>query len=77
MSLTPNQIEYQMSHVGDNRAPDIIASSVIMLVAAYATIALRFTSRRLTGAGLKSDDWMILIGAVRIPCTAFSISQDL
>lgn len=63
-SLTPEQIQYQMSHKDDDRRAGIVASISIMLVVAYGAVILRVVARRIGRVPLKMDDWMIMVGLV-------------
>lgn len=63
MSLTPEQIQYQIDHKHENRATDIIIPHIACLVLAVIFVALRFISRRLK-AGYGIDDWFMLAALV-------------
>jgi hypothetical protein len=54
------------SDLADDRQADVIIALVISLTAAYVAVVLRFIARRIAGAGLRADDYMILIGLVSI-----------
>jgi hypothetical protein len=69
MALPAAEIRYQQLHIEDDRSPDVIASIAICLPAAYLAVALRFVSRRVAGAKLLWDDWLIVIALVRDPAT--------
>ncbi|KAL1856022.1 hypothetical protein Plec18167_000355 [Paecilomyces lecythidis] len=70
-SLTPEQIQYQMSHKDDDRGPGIVVAISVMLAVAYVAVCLRVVARRLGGAPLKMDDWMIMFGLFL--STAFAV----
>lgn len=59
--LSPTKIYYELEHVRQDRAPNIIASYVICLTLACIAVVLRFVARRTTGALLKADDLTIVI----------------
>ena len=63
--LTPAEIEDQMAHSFDNKAPDIIAADVVCLTVAFIAVALRFQARRVARIRYEADDWLILAGLVR------------
>jgi hypothetical protein len=65
-TLSPEEIQYQMSHQNEDRAADIVVSISVMLAVAYVSVLLRVVARRMGGAQLKADDWMIMVGLVRI-----------
>ena len=44
---------------------EVIAVAVILPCSGTIAVALRFYARRIYRAGLKSDDWTILIALVR------------
>lgn len=62
---TPEQIQYQLQHIQDDRSDEIITALGICLAFAIITVLLRFVARHLTGAPLGADDWTILFGLVR------------
>jgi hypothetical protein len=65
-TLSPEEIQYQMSHQNEDRAADIVVSISVMLAVAYVSVLLRVVARRMGGASLQADDWMIMVGLVRI-----------
>jgi len=60
---TPSDIQYQLAHINDDRASDIVISHTVVLPLAVIAVVLRFISRRLCKARIESDDYMI-IGAL-------------
>ena len=66
MSLPPQEEAYQLAHKDDNRSADVVAAVTICLVAAFVAVFLRFLSRKLSKAPLGADDWMIVVGLVRL-----------
>lgn len=66
MSLSHQETAIQEAHIEDDRRLDLIIAVVVCLVAACFAVALRFVSRLLAKARLRWDDWMIVIGLVRI-----------
>lgn len=52
------------AHRNDDRGPEIIACGVVCLAAAVLVVTMRFISRRMIGASLGFDDFLILIALV-------------
>ena len=50
--------------LNETQIPRITAASIIFIVISTVTVALRFLARRLSGAGLWWDDWMILAALI-------------
>ena len=63
-TLSKQEIEYEMAHASDNRAPNLIAAHVTCLTLACMAVLLRFSSRRQSSNALLSDDWMVVVGLV-------------
>ncbi len=64
-ALSKQEIEYEMMHATDNRAPSLITAYAVCLSLAYVAVALRFISRRKSRLALMADDWMLVVGLVR------------
>ena len=64
-SLTPEEIQHEEMHIGDNRDGQMIAANVICLVVAYTFVMARFVSRSMIKARCGWDDWLILSATVR------------
>ena len=47
-----------------NVGPMMLIGQIIMIILAISSVALRFLARKLSGAGLWWDDWMILAALV-------------
>ncbi|KAL8849210.1 MAG: hypothetical protein Q9221_005788 [Calogaya cf. arnoldii] len=60
--LSPEEIAYQMTNIGDNRGPEIVASTVILAVLATLAVILRLACRRITRIAISWDDYLTLIG---------------
>ena len=73
MSLPAEEIEYQKTHINDDRRKDVVIALVISLSAACLAVVLRFVARRLAKARLGWDDWTLLLGLVH-PLPRFSYS---
>ena len=64
MSLTPDQLAYQMAHIHQDRGPYLIATTAVLSVLSTAAIYLRFLVRWRTKVGFKTDDYAILMAGV-------------
>ncbi len=64
--LSPEELAYQMANIKDNRAPQILASGIVLAVLATLAVALRLACRRFTKIVISWDDYLIIIGLVRI-----------
>ncbi|KAI9852917.1 MAG: hypothetical protein M1838_003711 [Thelocarpon superellum] len=60
MSLPPAEVQYQTAHINDSRAPGLIAFLTVGLVVSTLFVVLRFASRLVAKAPLRSDDWTIV-----------------
>jgi len=67
--LTPAEIRNQEDHISDNAVPNVIATNAACLSLAAIAVALRFICRRLKRIKYEADDWLILAGLVRPPCS--------
>ena len=70
-SLSPEEIKYQKLHIKDDRSNDVIIGCVVCILFAYAAVALRFLSRRLSRTDIKADDVTIVLALVLRPKTSF------
>ncbi|KAF6240945.1 hypothetical protein HO173_000738 [Letharia columbiana] len=59
--LSPTEIQYELEHIHQDRAPDIIASYAICLSLACIAVVLRFVARRTSRASLQADDLTVFI----------------
>ncbi|KAL8715738.1 MAG: hypothetical protein Q9220_000405 [cf. Caloplaca sp. 1 TL-2023] len=55
------EIQYQLSHINDDRSGDIILSHGIGIALAASAVVLRFVARRLSKAKVGADDYMIVV----------------
>ena len=62
--LPPQVIEYQLSHINDDRKAEVQGVSIAFFGAAAIAVVLRLLARRLTGAGYRKDDFFIIITLV-------------
>lgn len=63
---TPNpaEIQYQLSHIHEDRSKDIVNSNTICMVIAIVAVILRFVSRRLCKVAILADDYVCLAALV-------------
>lgn len=61
---SPAEIHYQMEHIHESKASNIIASHVICFVLACIAVVLRFISRRIGKNAIQADDWFIVAALV-------------
>lgn len=63
--FTQDEVEYQMTHINENRGPEILASAIVLAVLAMVAVVLRLTCRRYTKCAISWDEYTILAGLVR------------
>lgn len=63
-SFSPSEMQYQLDHIQDNRAPAFIACYATCLALAFIAVLLRFIARRISRASVLADDWWILVSLV-------------
>jgi len=61
---TPEKIQYMLARVHETKVPQLISSTVIILVFSTASVALRFFARHTSKAKLRLSDWFILLALV-------------
>ena len=64
--LTPEEIAYQMENINDNRGPEIMTSTIVLAVLATVAVISRLACRRLTKIAISWDDYLIVVGLVRV-----------
>ena len=57
-------LEYQFAHLSDNYQPQLIAATVVCLTAAYASVVVRFISRKVGHVKFGYDDISIVSALV-------------
>ena len=62
--LSPAEINYELAHSNDNRASNIVVSSVICISLATIAVMLRLLARRLSKAKILADDYMMIFALV-------------
>lgn len=73
--LTPAEIQYEFEHIGQNRAPNIIAAYATCLSLAFIAVVLRLIARKTSRASLQADDLTIFLALVRIRLRLFDVSE--
>lgn len=63
--IPPAQLQQQLDHIHNDRAPDIVASISIVFALAVAAVTSRLTCRRMMKVALSYDDYLILVGLAR------------
>ncbi|KAK0511558.1 hypothetical protein JMJ35_006131 [Cladonia borealis] len=61
MSLPSGQIQYQLAHIHEDRASEIVISHAVLLPLAVIAVVARFIARRLCRAHIGLDDYMIVV----------------
>lgn len=66
MLIPPDQVAYQQAHIQENNRVEILA--VVSVLSGLATLAifLRVYVRRSTGAGFRTDDYLIFAAGVSV-----------
>ena len=75
--LSPTEIQYELEHIHQDRAPSIIASYAICLSLACIAVVLRLVARRTSRSELKADDITMLSALVRFMLRLIDSSQDI
>ncbi|CAD6572261.1 MAG: hypothetical protein ASARMPRED_005213 [Alectoria sarmentosa] len=63
-SISPAEIEYELAHVHDNRAPNIVISTAICIALAITAVLMRLLARRLSKSRILADDYMIFFALI-------------
>ncbi|KAL9037606.1 MAG: hypothetical protein Q9214_005629 [Letrouitia sp. 1 TL-2023] len=61
---SPADLQYQLTHVNDNKQPEMIATFTICGTLAAVSVGSRFLSRRLNKSGIEADDYAVLVGMI-------------
>ena len=64
-SIPLNEVQYQESHLYQDETHSLGGCFIVCFMLAFLSMVARVVSRRLTSDGLKIDDCILLIGAVR------------
>ena len=62
--LSPAEIKYELAHIHDNRASNIVVSSIICISSATVAVLLRLLARRLSKVKILADDYMMIFALV-------------
>lgn len=65
MSMSVQDVTYEEAHIHDNRAYQLVVPLAIFGFVAFSCVVLRPVARRLSGAFLWLDDWLILASMAR------------
>lgn len=71
--LTVEQLQQQLAHINDNRAPGMLAAAISFLVVTVIVTFLRLSSRRIQGLKFGADDYMVIVSLV---CKEILVAQD-
>lgn len=63
-SRSLEEIEYQQLHYHDDKAPGLIAGSILLITLATIMVVLRLVARRKTAQLLQADDYSIVVALV-------------
>lgn len=58
------EFEYQQLHYHDDKAPAIIAGSILLITFATIIVVLRLVARRINAASWQADDYSIVVALV-------------
>lgn len=64
MSLSPAAIKYQLLHAQDDRSHEGVVSAMVLASLATVAVILRLWARKIMGAKLKLDDYLIIAALV-------------
>lgn len=66
MDQTSELYESQIAHWNDDRVPELLAASVVLIVATFVALTARFWAQRRIGKQWEADNILILFAAVRL-----------
>ena len=70
------EIQYQLSHIKEDRAQDIVISHIICIIIALVAVALRLASRRLCKAAILADDYVCFAALVSpVPVVVLAVNS--
>ena len=73
--LTPTEVQYELEHIDQDRAPNIIAAYATCLSLACIAVVLRFIARKTSRSSLQADDLAIFLALVRIRLRLFDVHE--
>lgn len=62
---SPADLAFQQAHIHDDRRAGTLAVNIVSLIIAFASVSLRYLSRRLAGTTFGPDDGWICVAMVR------------
>lgn len=62
--LSPEEIQYQLQHIHEDRSSDLITTFASCTALAYVAVILRLIARRVNRARIQADDCWVLIALV-------------
>ena len=65
--LTVQQLQEQLAHIHDDRAPGMLAAAISFIIITILVTTLRLSSRRIQGLRLGADDYLVVTSLVRDP----------
>lgn len=70
--LTPAEVQYELAHLGETKAPSIMAAMGSFSTLATIAILLRILVRWRNKSGFKADDYTIFVAFVSIRQDGFT-----
>lgn len=67
---------YQIKNINDNRGREIVVVTIILAVLATLAVILRFACRRLTKIAISWDDYLIVVGLVRVESSRLKLRKQ-
>ena len=61
----PQELQYQINNIDDNRGPELIGSTIVIAILAISAVVLRLVCRRHMKVAISYDDYLIIVGLVR------------
>ena len=62
MSISVDDISYQLAHYDDDRSQEIVVVTMVMAGLATLAVLLRLWARKLIAAKWMADDYLIIVG---------------
>jgi len=60
-AISPEEVAREMAHWNDDKAPTVVAGSIILIVTATLAVTLRLISRKFRRLAVGADDYMIIL----------------
>ncbi|KAL8927853.1 MAG: hypothetical protein Q9172_001153 [Xanthocarpia lactea] len=58
----PQELQYQINNIDDNRGPELIGSTIVIAILAISAVVLRLVCRRHMKVAISYDDYTIIVG---------------